>query len=90
MLNRTAAVRTAIEFLTVWMEPDHAAAAVYITDVIHDPDQPEAAGAAVTGLLNLSKILLFKLAREQGATSDAEIQGKAGEILRELSLRLPE
>jgi hypothetical protein len=34
------------------MEPDHAAAAVHITDVIHDPDQPEAAGMAVTGLLN--------------------------------------
>lgn len=36
----------------MWMEPGHAAAAVHITDVIHDPDQPEAAGMAVTGLLN--------------------------------------
>ena len=90
MLSRTAAIRMAIEFLTVWMEPDHAAAAVHITDVIHDPDQPEAAGMAVTGLLNLSKFLLFRLAREHGATSDDEIQGKASEILRELSLRLPE
>jgi hypothetical protein len=25
---------------------------VRITDVIHDPDRPEAAGMAVTGLLN--------------------------------------
>jgi hypothetical protein len=31
MLSPTVAIRMAIEFLTVWTEPDHAAAAVHIT-----------------------------------------------------------
>jgi hypothetical protein len=38
------------------------------------PISPEAAGMAVTGLLNLSKILLYMLAKERGATSDTKLQ----------------
>jgi hypothetical protein len=79
----------AIEFLMLWMEPDRDAAAAHVTSVVHDPDQPDAAVLAMAGQLNLSQILLFKLAMARGAKSDAEVQDKASEILRELSLRLP-
>jgi hypothetical protein len=34
--------------------------------------------------------LLYKLAMEQGATTNAEIQSKAKEILREFSIGLPD
>ena len=50
----------------------------------------EAAMPVLTGQLNLSMFLLCMLAKERGATSDAEIQDKASEILRDFSIRLPE
>lgn len=90
MLNQTKATRTAIEFLTLWMEQDRPAAAAHIAKVTNDPDEPEAAYLAVAGQLNLSMVLLYMLAKEQGATTNAEFQSKANEILREFSLGLPE
>ncbi len=50
----------------------------------------EATVTALAGQLNLSMFLLQLLAKQQGATSEAEVHSKATEILQELSLRLPE
>ena len=43
----------------------------------------------IVGLLNLSHKLLLKLARERGATP-YDVRKKCHEILRDLSLKLPE
>jgi hypothetical protein len=95
MPQSTENTRLAIEFLTVWMDDsDEEMAFSHITNVIcaNRPEVSalEMSAAAVTGLLNVSKILLVRLAQARGAMSDAEIQDKASEILCELSLRLPE
>lgn len=94
MPQSTENTRLAIEFLTVWMDDsDEEMAFSHVTNVIcadHQMSALEMSAAAVTGLLNVSKILLVRLAQARGAMSDAEIQDKASEILRELSLRLPE
>lgn len=90
MFMPTAATRMAVEFLTLWLEPDRDAAAAHIASVVHDLDQPDAAVLAMAGQLNLGVFLLYMLAKERGATGETELQDKAREILRELSLRLPE
>jgi hypothetical protein len=101
MLASTAATRTAVEFLTLWMEADERAADEHIGWVLLHHDLPgdavgdvattvEATVTALAGQLNLSMFLLQLLAKQQGATSEAEVHGNAREILQELSLRLPE
>ncbi|MBV9060803.1 MAG: hypothetical protein JOZ09_16845 [Pseudonocardiales bacterium] len=101
MLASTAATRTAVEFLTLWMDSDERAAIEHIGWVLLNHDLPgdavgdvattvEATVTALAGQLNLSMFLLHLLAEELGATNEDEVQGKATEILQELSLRLPE
>jgi hypothetical protein len=85
----TANTRVAIEFLTLWMEPDRWGAAEHIERVLNDPDGP-GAPSIVTGLCNLGHLLVVMLAKERGATTADELQAKAGEILHKLSRDLPE
>jgi hypothetical protein len=82
----TAATRVAIEFLTLWLEPDPQRAAAHIRMVLGDPDGPDA-GSIIAGQCNLGMILVLELAKAQGAEDPPE---RAGEILRELSRQLPE
>ena len=82
----TAHTRVAVECLTLWMEPDRVGAALHIALLKQDSSEAE---EMITGLLNLSHKLLMKLAKEQGATP-FDLREKAGEILSELSLKLPE
>lgn len=82
----TAATRVAIEFLTLWLEPDRERAAAHIRGVLGDPDGPDAA-SIIAGQCNLSMILVLELAKAQGA---ADLRERAGEFLSELSRQLPE
>ena len=82
----TAHTRIGVECLTLWMEPDRVGAALHIALLKQDPDE---ADGMIVGLLNLSHKLLLKLAKEQGATP-YDVRKKCHEILRELSLKLPE
>jgi hypothetical protein len=82
----TAATRVAIEFLTLFLEPDLQHAAAHIKVALDDPDGPDAA-SIIVGQCGLSMVLIFELAKAQGAE---DVRERAGEILRELSRRLPE
>jgi hypothetical protein len=82
----TAAIRVAIEFLTLWLEDDHQRAAAHIRMALGDPDGPDAA-SIIAGQCNLGMILVLEVARAQGAE---DLRERAGEILRELSRQLPE
>jgi hypothetical protein len=82
----TAATRVAIEFLTLWMEPDRERAAAHIRMALGDPDGPDAA-SIIAGQCNLGMILVLEVARAHGA---ADLRERAGEILQELSRQLPE
>jgi hypothetical protein len=54
--------------------------------VLDDPDGPDAA-SIIAGQCGLSLVLILELAKAQGAE---DVRERAGEILRELSRRLPE
>jgi hypothetical protein len=82
----TAATRVAIEFLTLWLEGDRQRAAAHIRMALADPDGPDAP-SIIAGQCNLGMILVLEVARAQGAES---LHERTGEILRELSRRLPE
>jgi len=84
----TANTRVGIECLTLWMESDTLGAANHIANLQHDPDGP-GTGAIISGLLNLSQLLVMMLAKERGARGEALVEG-AHEILRDLSRKLPE
>ena len=84
--SATAPARVGVECLTLWMEPDRMSAALHIALLKQDPDE---ADSMLVGLLNLSHKLLLKLARERGATL-YDVKKTCREILRELSLKLPE
>jgi hypothetical protein len=85
----TDATRVAVEFLTLWLDPDRTAAAEHIDRVLETPEGPTK-DHAVVGLLNLAMLLLLQLAREQGASTYEEITSRARLILAELSIALPE
>jgi hypothetical protein len=82
----TASTRVAAECLMLWLERDRASAALHIAQLKQDP---EGADEMIVGLLNLSHKLLLKLAKEPGATP-YDLERKEREILRDLSLKLPE
>jgi hypothetical protein len=82
---QTDATRVAIEFLTLWIEPDHHAAVEHIGMALHDPNGPGPV-TAITGLLNLSMILAVALARASGAD---DTRAWALQYLRNLSTQLP-
>jgi hypothetical protein len=82
----TAATRVAIEFLTLFLEPDLQHAAAHIRMALEDQDGPDAA-SIIAGQCNLSMVLILELAKAEGAEDPHE---RAGEILRELSRHLPE
>jgi hypothetical protein len=64
------------------------AAAAHIAHLQHGPDGP-GANTIIVGLLNLSMLMVMNLAKERGAGADDMLQ-RAGDILRDLSPRLPE
>jgi hypothetical protein len=82
----TAATRVAIEFLMLWMEPSRPSAAEHIVRVLDDPSGP-GRDQVIAGLLNLSMILAFELAKANGA---ADYPAWVGEWLRRHSPELPE
>jgi hypothetical protein len=82
----TAATRVAIEFLTLFLEGDRQRAAAHIKMALDDPDGPDAA-SIIGGQGYLSMVLILELAKAQGAE---DLHERTGEILRELSRRLPE
>jgi hypothetical protein len=82
----TAAMRVAIEVLTLLLEGDRQRAAAHIKMVLADPDGPDAAGI-IGGQGYLSMVLILELTKAQGAE---DLHERAGEILRELSRQLPE
>ena len=82
----TASTRVAIEFLTVWLESDREFATEHIYRVLKDPDGP-GADMAIVGLLNLSMLLAFEMAKAQGAE---DLQERARKYLSNLSAQLPE
>jgi hypothetical protein len=84
----TAATRVAVECLTLWLESDRLNAAKHIAALRADPDGP-GPDRIITGLLNLSMILVLELAKERGATAD-DMADKAMEYLRNFSRQLPE
>jgi hypothetical protein len=86
MNSATAATRVAIEFLTLYLEPDLQHAAAHIRKALGDPDGPDAI-SIIAGQCNLGMILVLELANAQGAADPHE---RAGEILQELSRQLPE
>ena len=82
----TATTRVAIELLTLWLEFDRPRPIAHIQMALGDPDGPDAA-SIIAGQCGLSLVLILELAKAQGAEDARE---RAGEILRELSRRLPE
>jgi hypothetical protein len=82
----TTSTRVAVERLTLWLERDRAGAALHIAQLRQNPEETD---EMIVGLLNLSHKLLLKLARERGATP-YDVRKKCHEILRDLSLKLPE
>jgi hypothetical protein len=82
----TASTRVGIEFLTVWLEGDKQFATEHINRVLKDPDGP-GADKAIVGLLNLSMLLAFQLAKARGAENLEEWVRK---YLSNLSTTLPE
>jgi hypothetical protein len=84
----TAATRVAIECLTLWMEQDRLGAAERIAKLQVDPDGPGAT-TIITGLLNLSHVLVLSLAKARGA-GPGELAERAHDILRDWSRNLPE
>jgi len=82
----TAATRVAIEFLTLWMEPNRPSAAAHFLRVLDDPGGP-GRDQVIAGLLNLSMILAFDLAKANDA---ADYPAGVGEYLRRHSPELPE
>lgn len=92
MYEPTDVTRVAIECLTLWLERGDDArlnAAKHIADLTHERDGP-GPDKIITGLLNLSMLLVFKVAQAEGATTKSDIAQRAHEILRELSPKLPE
>ncbi len=91
----TANTRVAIELLTLWLEPGEEAryrAAAHILQVLGEPTDEGALAHAtevVAGLLNLSMLLVVRLAHEQGADRDAMLE-VAGDILRAIAPNIPE
>ena len=85
----TGNTRVAIEFLTLWLEPDRQRAAAHIRMALGDPDGPDAAGI-IAGQCNLGMLLVLMLAKERGAISADQLRTEAGEILQDLSRDLPE
>ena len=86
---KTEAMRVAIECLTLWMEPGPEArvtAVEHIARLQYDPDSP-GGNNVIPGLLNLSMMLVLRLASEQGADDLAQ---RAHEILQETSSQLPD
>jgi hypothetical protein len=82
----TAATRVAIEFLTLFLEPDLQPASAHIKMALDDPNGPDAA-SIIAGQCGLSMVLILELAKAQGAE---DVRERAREILRDLSARLPE
>jgi hypothetical protein len=85
----TANTRTAIEFLTLWMEQDGVGAPAYIERVLNDPNGP-GPRSIIAGQCNLSMLLALALAKERGAVTAEELWTEVGEILQELSRNLPD
>jgi hypothetical protein len=85
----TANTRTAIEFLTLWMDQDGVGAPAYIERVLNDPNGPGARDI-ISGQCNLSMLLVLALAKERGAMTADELWTKVGEILQEVSRYLSE
>jgi hypothetical protein len=86
---KTEAMRVAIECLTLWMEPGPEArvsAVDHILRLQYDPDSP-GGNNVIPGVLNLSMMLVLRLAREQGAEDLAQ---RAHEILHETSSQRPD
>lgn len=97
MFTGTDSMRIAIEILTLWREPGDEArmrACEHIIDVVlggsTESEQRQNAITAVGGLLNISDLLLLRVAQREGAESKDEIAMMAGEILRSISPQLPE
>jgi hypothetical protein len=84
----TAAMRFAIECVTLWMEPDRQLAAESIAELQYDHDGP-GADTIIAGLLNLSHLLVLMLAKERGAGADDLVE-KARSILQKMSQELPD
>jgi hypothetical protein len=82
----TASTRVGIEFLTVWLEGDKQFATEHIYRVLKDPDGP-GGNKAIVGLLNLSMLLAFELAKERGAE---DLEEWVRKYLSNLSAKLPE
>ena len=89
-------MRVAIEMLTLWMEPGEEArrhAVEHIWEILDAPTDEQFrknVAGVVAGALNLTHLLLLRLAQKEGAESDEEIALMAGEILRSMSPQLPE
>jgi hypothetical protein len=88
MFEPTEATRVAVECLTIWLETDKEKAAEHIAHLQHSPDGPGAT-TMISGFLNLGELLVLSLAKERGAGGE-DIRQKAGDILREWSVQLPE
>jgi hypothetical protein len=82
----TTSMRVGIEFLTVWLEGDKQFATEHIYRVLKDPDGP-GADRAIVGLLSLSMLLAFELAKAQGAE---DLEESVRKYLSNLSAQLPE
>jgi len=82
----TAATRVAIEFLMLWIEPNRPFAAEHILQVLDEPGGIER-DQVIAGLLNLSMILGFQLAKANGAT---DYPAWVREYLNRHSPELPE
>lgn len=83
----TACMRVAVECLTLWIEPHRPSAALHIALLKQEPDE---ADRIIVGLLNLGDMLLLEFARQRGAKTAEEVAKETSQILRDLSITLPE
>jgi hypothetical protein len=97
MSKGTDSMRVAIEMLTLWREQGEEAARLgaiqHILGTVMggstEAVRRHNAVTAVGGLLNLSDLLLLRLAEKEGAQTREEIELMAGEILRSVAAQLP-
>ncbi|MFD8974648.1 hypothetical protein [Streptomyces sp. NPDC059593] len=83
------ATRLAIEFLSLWIEPDRQAAATHIKEALDASTGPNPEFSAIAGLLNLSQFLLAEVVKANGASSAEDYDRLAREYLSRMSINLP-
>ena len=87
----TQAARIAVEFLTLWIQPEaeaRAEATTYIEQRLSEPDAPSYQDV-LAGHLELARLLLFRCAVQESACPDHLFRDVQA-ILQQMAPKLPE